>query len=104
MEYHKSCKFCRKAFVANRKDKEFHDNACKSKHWKLLQGFELVAELVPEAEAKEKFVTKADKYCIVYLQWFKIDSERFADVYVSNECSEALIKRFKKIPTTRHYI
>ena len=96
MEYQKVCKFCRKPFVANRKDQVFHNNACKVKYWKLLRGFTLLKELVPEKEVKEKYYIPQDSACTIFIQWFKHNGERFADIYISKTISEnETINRYK---------
>jgi hypothetical protein len=62
-----------------------------------LNGFTKVAEWVSEADVKTKYYIPAEENCIVFLQWFSQDKKRFADVYLSNDCDDKIITKFKRM-------
>jgi hypothetical protein len=95
--YLKSCKYCRKQFEAERKDQVYHSSACKLKAWRTLQGFSLLAELVPEEIVKTKYyVEQHDERCSLYLMWFRQNGNRFADVYVTKNCDKKTLNMLTK--------
>lgn len=96
MSYIKYCVYCHKQFEAKRKDNIYHSNSCRVTHWKLLQDFKIIGELIPEAEVKKKYYVLENSDSTIYLQWYRINGERFADVYVSNGSNDVLIKKLIK--------
>lgn len=98
MSYSRSCIWCRKPFEAKRKDNVYCSSKCKLKRFQMVRGFELIENLLPEEQVKEKYYVPADSECVIYLHWFRVDGERFADVYISKNCPDLgeLIKRYKK--------
>ena len=95
-EYQVTCKWCRKHFTANRKDKVFCSNDCKVKRFRITKDMKLIASFIPEEEVKAKYYVSNDEFCTFYLQWFRQGNKRFADVYASNDCNIDFEKRFKK--------
>lgn len=91
-----TCEWCREQFVAKRKDKRFH-NACKTQSHRINKSFKLIEELLPEAQVQEKYYVGQPLPCVVYLLWFRQGKKRFADVYVSKECSPVLIAKMKRM-------
>lgn len=58
----------------------------------------LVGDFVPEAIVKEKWYPQQTHESL-YLQWFRMDGKRYADVYASiNGLEVDWEKRFQKIP------
>jgi hypothetical protein len=89
MSYCRSCLWCRKTFDAKRKDNVYCSPKCRLKRFQIYSEFNLVEEMLPEAEIQEKYysgnsvVQKNESF--IYLQWYRDKStgSRFADVYLS---------------------
>lgn len=86
LKYQKTCKWCRKPFIASRKDTVYCGQKCKSNAWHIIKDFNLVEPFLPEAEVEKRFRIPKDHACIIYFQWFRQGENRFADVYVSKNC------------------
>ncbi len=99
MKYQVSCKWCRKTFEAKRKDNIFCSSVCKTDSWHIHKDFSLVEKWVDEETVQAKYKVSQGEACVIYLQWFKMDKKRYADVYLSKNCSISL-KRFKLLPQT----
>lgn len=101
MRYQKTCVWCRKHFIANRKDHILCSNDCKFKRFRIMKDMILIDELVPEKKIKEKYYTAQPEECILYIQWFSVKKdnikEKYGDVYAyKNGWSLDFFKRFKK--------
>jgi hypothetical protein len=63
------------------------------------KNFRKIEDLLPEAQVKEKYHIGQPLPCVIFLQWFTQGKKRFADVYVSKECSPALVAKMKRMKT-----
>jgi hypothetical protein len=93
MSFTKSCKYCRKNFTSNQSKAVFCGTGCRVKSHRLLKGYKLIDEDVPEDIVKAHYLEwlKPPYYnCDLFLRWFRVKFangtiKRYADVYVNKD-------------------
>jgi hypothetical protein len=95
------CEWCRKQFSSKRPHSRFCSSRCRLQAHRIHKNFKRIEELLPEDQVKEKYYTSQPNPCVIYLQWFRQKEGKghkiFADVYVSNECSPALVAKMRRM-------
>lgn len=97
MEYFRICTWCRKDFIAHRKDNIYCCAACKKNKFELTKGMSLISAFVPQKEARELAIELArqKKYGELFLHWFWMNGNRYADVYASENSSTEWEKKLR---------
>ena len=85
--YYHLCKWCKRKFASKRPHTLFCKNNCKLRSHRFGVYFDLVAEMLPEAEVEVLISNLQHLYLLIHLWWYRVEISpgiflRYADVHI----------------------